>query len=76
MYSLITNQGRPRDAASLAAELDDLYYTIDASTAYRAEILTAIALLEFITCRFERPCRRSSDSARSAKIGPPMTRRP
>ena len=54
VYSLITNQGRSRDAASLAAELDELYYTIDASTADRAEILTAIALAEYITCRFDK----------------------
>ena len=54
VYSLITNQGRLRDAASLSAELDELSYTIDASTADRAEILTAIALAEYITCRFDK----------------------
>lgn len=54
VYSLITNQGRSRDGASLAAELDELYGTIDASTADRAEILTAIALAEYLTCRFDK----------------------
>jgi hypothetical protein len=54
VYSLITNQGRGRDAAFLAAELDELYGTIDASTADRAEILTAIALAEYITGRFDK----------------------
>jgi len=54
VYSLITNQGRSRDAATLAAELDELYCTIDASAADRAEILTAIALAEYMTCRFDK----------------------
>ncbi len=54
VYSLITNQGRPRDAASLAAELDELYHEVNASTADRAEILTAIALVEYTTCRFDK----------------------
>ena len=54
VYSLITNQGRSRDAATLAAELDELYYTIDASAADRAEILTGIALAEYMTCRFDK----------------------
>jgi adenylate cyclase len=54
VYSLTTNQGRPRDAMMLATELDGLYQKIDASTADRAEILTAIALAQYTTCRFDK----------------------
>ena len=54
VYSLIDNQGRLREAAMLAAELDDLYREIDASAADRAEILTAVALAQYTTCSFDK----------------------
>jgi adenylate cyclase len=54
VYSLITNQGRAHDAALLAVELDELYGTIDASTAERAEVLTAITLAEYVTGKFDK----------------------
>ena len=54
VYSLIDNQGRLREAAMLAAELDELYREIDASAADRAEILTAVALAQYTTCAFDK----------------------
>jgi adenylate cyclase len=53
VHSLVINQGKPRQAAALASEMEQLYDHIDGSPSDRAEILTAVAFARYMTYRFE-----------------------
>jgi adenylate cyclase len=47
LTSLIINDGRPRDAAPMASELQGLYERIDGTASERAEVLMAVAFAQY-----------------------------
>jgi adenylate cyclase len=53
LHSLLINQGKPREAVALATEMEQLYDKVDGSPSDRAEILSAAALTQYMTYRFE-----------------------